>query len=241
MFWTLCTRLSYGFIGIPPWFIPSIFNLIYVLSSIYLKSRKIDSATPLFRALLCISSLLNSSGFSWMFHRPSIHLQTCIIAVRFLLFFCCNNLLVGSSQSMQTYADLSFFIVIPPWIVLEGCSMDLPSPPSLDLYHCIVTIYPNKLPQSCSSIKTSTMLRIWDCIVTMVIRCQWINPPKIPRKSLGICEKTNPEDSWDDPPWLSPERRHFLPPFLGLWLSTLCFAFSVIRRRSCSTSCSLVI
>lgn len=33
--------------------------------------------------------------------------------------------------------------------------------------------------------------------------------------------------------------RHFLPPFLGLWLSTLCFAFSVIRRRSCSSSCSL--
>lgn len=35
-------------------------------------------------------------------------------------------------------------------------------------------------------------------------------------------------------PWPS---LHFLPPFLGLWLSTLCFAFSVIRRRSCSSSC----
>jgi len=35
-------------------------------------------------------------------------------------------------------------------------------------------------------------------------------------------------------PWPS---LHFLPPFLGVWLCTLCFAFSVLRRRSCSSSC----
>ncbi|CAJ1457018.1 unnamed protein product [Effrenium voratum] len=35
-------------------------------------------------------------------------------------------------------------------------------------------------------------------------------------------------------PW--PKLR-FLPPFLAFWMSTLCLALSVLRRRSCSSSC----